>query len=207
VSGPLVIAHRGASAEQPENSLAAFARAIELEADFVELDVHADALGELVVSHDPPSPRRPPLRLVEALDLCSGRIGVMAELKTPYRYRRHRPVERLLALLDSDDVVVCFEPGALAEARSLRPALRRLQHLASVSARRAADDGAWAVGFEDAHVSASGLGAATRLGLLSAVYTVNDARRMAELASSGVAALFTDDPRLALAALRPPAGA
>jgi glycerophosphoryl diester phosphodiesterase len=207
VSGPLVIAHRGASAEQPENSLAAFARAIELGADFVELDVHADAGGELVVSHDPPAPGPPPLPLTEVLDLCRGRIGVMAELKTPYRYRRHRPVERLLALLDSDDVVVCFEPGALAQARSLRPSLRRLQHLASVSARRAAAAGAWAGGFEDARVSDRGLAAAARLGLLSAVYTVNDPGRMAELASCGVAALFTDDPRLALATLRPAAGA
>ena len=50
----LVIAHRGASAELPENTLPAFERAIELGADFVELDVHANAAGELVVSHDPP---------------------------------------------------------------------------------------------------------------------------------------------------------
>jgi len=35
------IAHRGASAELPQNTLAAFERAIELGADFVELDVHA----------------------------------------------------------------------------------------------------------------------------------------------------------------------
>ena len=40
-SDDLVIAHRGASAEQPENTLPAFERAIELGADFVELDVHA----------------------------------------------------------------------------------------------------------------------------------------------------------------------
>lgn len=52
-SPPLVIAHRGASAEQPENSLAAFRRAVELTADGVELDVHATADGQLVVHHDP----------------------------------------------------------------------------------------------------------------------------------------------------------
>lgn len=50
---PLVIAHRGASAEHPENSLAAFARAVELGVDGIELDVHATADGVLVVHHDP----------------------------------------------------------------------------------------------------------------------------------------------------------
>ena len=54
----LVIAHRGASAELPENTLPAFERAIELGADFVELDVHADGDGRLVVTHDPPRARR-----------------------------------------------------------------------------------------------------------------------------------------------------
>ena len=38
----LVIAHRGASAYLPENTLPAFERAIELGADFVEFDVHND---------------------------------------------------------------------------------------------------------------------------------------------------------------------
>ena len=54
VTRPLVIAHRGASAERPENTIPAFERAIELGADYVELDVHARPDGELVVTHDPP---------------------------------------------------------------------------------------------------------------------------------------------------------
>ena len=37
---PLVIAHRGASAEAPENTIAAFERALALGADAIELDVH-----------------------------------------------------------------------------------------------------------------------------------------------------------------------
>jgi glycerophosphoryl diester phosphodiesterase len=49
----LVIAHRGASGREPENSLAAFRSAIELGADAVELDVHATADGAVVVHHDP----------------------------------------------------------------------------------------------------------------------------------------------------------
>jgi glycerophosphoryl diester phosphodiesterase len=48
----LIIAHRGASAEAPENTLAAFRRAIELGADGVELDVRLAADGVPVVIHD-----------------------------------------------------------------------------------------------------------------------------------------------------------
>jgi glycerophosphoryl diester phosphodiesterase len=50
----LVIAHRGASFELPENTLPAFERSIEMGADYVELDVHADRDDRLVVTHDPP---------------------------------------------------------------------------------------------------------------------------------------------------------
>ena len=50
---PLVIAHRGASWEEPENTLRAFRRAIELSADYVELDVRATHDGVLVATHAP----------------------------------------------------------------------------------------------------------------------------------------------------------
>ena len=49
---PSVIAHRGASGYEYENSRAAFRRAIMLDADGVELDVHATRDGALVVHHD-----------------------------------------------------------------------------------------------------------------------------------------------------------
>jgi glycerophosphoryl diester phosphodiesterase len=47
------LAHRGASGYEYENSRAAFRRAIALEADGVELDVHATRDGGFVVHHDP----------------------------------------------------------------------------------------------------------------------------------------------------------
>jgi glycerophosphoryl diester phosphodiesterase len=50
---PLVIAHRGASADAHENSLAAFRLALDQGADGVELDVHATVDGEIIVFHDP----------------------------------------------------------------------------------------------------------------------------------------------------------
>lgn len=103
----LVIAHRGVSSEEKENTLPAFERAIELGADYVEFDIQASRDGELVVFHDLRLDRlteaRGPLRarslaelrelgiatLDEVLDLTAGRIGVMAEIKSPWLYRRH----------------------------------------------------------------------------------------------------------------------
>lgn len=49
---PLIIGHRGASAAAPENTLAAFARAIEAGADGIEFDVRLSADGVPVVIHD-----------------------------------------------------------------------------------------------------------------------------------------------------------
>lgn len=50
--GPLVIGHRGASHDQPENTLLAFREAMQQGADGVELDVMLCGSGEVVVVHD-----------------------------------------------------------------------------------------------------------------------------------------------------------
>jgi glycerophosphoryl diester phosphodiesterase len=49
---PLVIAHRGASAYKPENSISAFEDAIKMKADYIETDVHQTKDGIVVVMHD-----------------------------------------------------------------------------------------------------------------------------------------------------------
>ena len=46
------IAHRGASGNAPENTLAAFKKALEIGVDAVELDLYGTADGEIVVIHD-----------------------------------------------------------------------------------------------------------------------------------------------------------
>jgi glycerophosphoryl diester phosphodiesterase len=51
-NNPLIIAHRGASLVAPENTLAAFALAIEAGADGIELDVRLSRDGVPVVIHD-----------------------------------------------------------------------------------------------------------------------------------------------------------
>jgi len=47
-----IIAHRGASGYAPENTIAAFKKAIEMKADGIELDVHLTKDGRLAVVHD-----------------------------------------------------------------------------------------------------------------------------------------------------------
>ena len=49
---PLILGHRGAPAEAPENTLASFRRAAELGADGIELDVQRSADGRLPLIHD-----------------------------------------------------------------------------------------------------------------------------------------------------------
>jgi len=50
---PLVIAHRGASAYEPENTLRAFDLAIRQGAQMIELDLHVTCDNHVVVIHDP----------------------------------------------------------------------------------------------------------------------------------------------------------
>ena len=199
---PLIIAHRGASWDEPANTLPAFRRAIEVGADYVELDVHATKDGRLVVVHDRPRPARAYPTLEEVLELTAGRIGTMIELKHPYRYRRHDVVRRTLDLVDDDAVIVCFEPGALRAVRRLRPGLRTIQHVGfGVSIRRAA--GAWGVGFANGAATPRAIAKARLLGLATTVYTVNEPARMLELAALGATGIFTDRPDLARRTLAP----
>ncbi|HWV24894.1 MAG TPA: glycerophosphodiester phosphodiesterase family protein [Thermomicrobiales bacterium] len=63
-----VYAHRGASIEFPENTLAAFRRAVELGVEGMELDVHLSADGHLIVMHD------------ETVDRTTNGSGALAEM-------------------------------------------------------------------------------------------------------------------------------
>ena len=60
----LVIAHRGASSEAPENSMEAFEKAIALGADGIELDVRSTADGVPIVMHDHSLKRTTGLKLL-----------------------------------------------------------------------------------------------------------------------------------------------
>ena len=65
---PLAIAHRGGALEAPQNTMAAFDRAIGLGYRYLELDVRATSDGELAVFHD------------YTLEALTGRPGAVHEL-------------------------------------------------------------------------------------------------------------------------------
>lgn len=71
---PNVIAHRGASGYEYENSRAAFRRAVMLDADGVELDVHATRDGAIVVHHDAEIPGFGPIALLSREEARQVRI-------------------------------------------------------------------------------------------------------------------------------------
>lgn len=48
----MIMAHRGASADAPENTMAAFQMAIDGDADWIEIDVQESADGDVIVIHD-----------------------------------------------------------------------------------------------------------------------------------------------------------
>ena len=48
----LVVGHRGASGHAPENTMAAFERALQLGADGIEFDVQRSSDGRLMIFHD-----------------------------------------------------------------------------------------------------------------------------------------------------------
>ena len=71
---PHIIAHRGASGYEYENSRAAFRRAIALDADGVELDVHATRDGDIVVHHDPEIRGAGPIALLSTAEVTAARL-------------------------------------------------------------------------------------------------------------------------------------
>jgi glycerophosphoryl diester phosphodiesterase len=145
----MVVAHRGASIEQRENTIAAFEAAIDAGADAVEFDVRMTADGHAVVMHDPDVSRTTEgtgivsemtldeLRklgvptLEEALGCLSGRAAVDIEIKNSPDEPGYTPdaepaVEATLVALDevgfSGPVIVSsFNPRSIAHSRALRP--------------------------------------------------------------------------------------
>lgn len=91
-----VIAHRGDHRREPENSLAAFAEALALGVDGIEVDVRLTGDGNLVCFHD---------WYLKRLTGASGRvgkIGIERMLETPLlhpRSHRRRPVATLQEVL------------------------------------------------------------------------------------------------------------
>jgi glycerophosphoryl diester phosphodiesterase len=187
---PLVLAHRGACWEVPENTLEAFELAIAEEADYVEFDVRAKG-GELVICHDPAPPDGAPT-LEEVLSALTGRVGLCVEVK------EEETTDAVLDALERHGakaeslLVVSFQAGALRRVAERRPELRRVLHVNDPEAAA----GHWGIGFEEP-ASAGRIEEAQAAGLATTIFTVNEPGRMLELAALGVTGIFTDRPGLA----------
>lgn len=145
---PLVIAHRGASAYAPENTLAAFELAHRQGAEMIELDVQRTADGELVIFHDDTTERwdgqvravaqltlaalqqvdiggeRTPT-LAETLDFArSSGIALNIELKGTGMGAQCAALVEQFGLVEQV-IVSSFWPVALSELREVAPAIQR----------------------------------------------------------------------------------
>ena len=140
---PLVLAHRGACWEVPENTLEAFELAIAEEADYVEFDVRARN-GQLVICHDPGPPEDVPT-LEEVLAALTGRVGLCVEVK------EEETTDAVLDALerhavDPDELlVVSFQAGAVRRVAERRPEIRCVLHTDDPAAAA----GYWGIGFEE----------------------------------------------------------
>ncbi|MES0361830.1 MAG: glycerophosphodiester phosphodiesterase family protein [Anaerolineales bacterium] len=141
------IAHRGASAYEPENTLRAFERAIQMGATMLELDIHLSRDGHPVVIHDTKVSRTTNGKgyisemilkqikelnagkgekvptLNEVVDLARDRAKLYIELKG------HRTLSPVLEALNSmsfvDQVIVSsYIPRLIKKAKFLDPTIR-----------------------------------------------------------------------------------
>jgi glycerophosphoryl diester phosphodiesterase len=220
----LIIAHRGASAEKPENTLAAFRRALALEVDGIELDVHVTSDGVPVVFHDASLSRltgtrgriarktwaelqtlqvlgREPIpRLVDVLRLTRGLAVVQIELKAgPVT-----PIIRAIHAARATDWVILasFHADLVAKARILDPAIPRML----ISEGRAAPlalvkrlAACGAVGLSVNHEairSAVWLKYFQQRGYSVWSWTVNEPAVAKRLGGWGIDAILSDDPAL-----------
>jgi glycerophosphoryl diester phosphodiesterase len=115
--GPIPVAHRGGAAEQPENTMTAFAAAVAMGYRYVETDVHVTRDGVLVAFHD------------HTLDRVTDRTGEVGAL-TYADVRRARigneRIPRLEEILDAwPDLRVHIDAKHLAAAAPLVAAVDR----------------------------------------------------------------------------------
>jgi glycerophosphoryl diester phosphodiesterase len=194
---PLVIAHRGACWDAPENSLEAFELAIDEGADYVEFDVRAAPDGTLVLCHDPlPDPAPGGLcTLEEALQALRGRVGLAVEIKAEQAAAPTMHALRTQRIGTNALMILSFDIRTLETARRLAPDVRMVLNLGLHPDPTAAGR-YWGVGFNDLVARPGRLGLARSLGLATLVFTVNEPPRMRELAALGVDGIFSDRPGL-----------
>jgi len=212
-----VIAHRGASAVEYQNSLAAFRAAAAMGADGIELDVHATSDGALIVHHDPdvdgvhisaatvrdvragrlPNGEPPPT-LAEALT-AAGALRVYIEIKTlPPRW----DAELFRAIDDGPNpsgyAVHAFDHRILQRLGAVRPNLPRGALSASYPVRpllQLQDAGASTLWQETSLIDAELTRAVHGAGLQVIAWTADSLDEIQRLISLGIDGICTNDPK------------
>jgi glycerophosphoryl diester phosphodiesterase len=223
---PRVIAHRGASAAYPENTVAAFIGAVDLGADAVEFDARRTADGQIVIHHDAHLPDGRTIvataaadlpssvpSLVEALDAC-GDLMVNIEIKNWPGDPDFDPAEAIAAevvrlagarVAQGRWIVSSFHLPTIDRVRLLDPGIATgLLHAGSPATDRLAQ--AVAGGHRAVHpwnplVDEAMVAAAHAAAVEVNVWTVDDAERIRQLAAWGVDGVVTNVPDIALRAL------
>jgi glycerophosphoryl diester phosphodiesterase len=207
-----IIAHRGANREAPENSVAAFEKALEIGVDGIELDVQFSRDGVPLVHHDPVIAGRPILDLSAAeaqllkpvpalrdvIVLVNRRCRLYVEIKAP---EATMAVTEMLAPHAEWCAIHSFDHRipAVAALHSDTPAgILLVSYLVDIvgamNAAHARD--VWQqADFVDQALVATVHGAGGRV----IAWTVNNADRASELISLGVDGICTDVPREILA--------
>lgn len=227
-AGPLVFAHRGASATQRENTLAAFAAAVAMGADGIELDVRRTADGALAVHHDAhlgdgrllcdvvaaDLPADVPL-LVDALVACRD-VVVNVEVKNWPRDPDHDPTLRvaeavadLVVPMGERALVSSFNVADVDRVRAVDPSIPTAllavfgpdADTAGRFVDRARRRGHGAVHPHHGAVTRQLVDLAHAAGLRVNTWTVDDPDRVRALADLGVDGIVTNVPDIALAAL------
>ncbi|MBY0489079.1 MAG: glycerophosphodiester phosphodiesterase [Gemmatimonadaceae bacterium] len=219
---PEIIAHRGASRECLENTLPAFARALELGADAIELDVHGTADGVLVVHHDPVLRLEPEGPLVPIASLLASEVAAVS-LRDGARVPRLDAVcdlvgtrARLYVEVKASSVaelvvaafdrypqmrlaVHAFDHRLPLAVRQRRPATA----IGLLSASYPLDVAAWLGGVQPeavwqhaALIDEAFVRAVQGFGARCIAWTVNDAPHARQLAAWGVDGLCSDVPDL-----------
>ena len=216
---PLVIAHRGASSIELENSLAAFRAARGQGADAVELDVHATIDGEIVVHHDPSVLGLPiaqarardlagiPLPNGEAIPTLAQALSVLGQLKVFVEVKVLDPKwdDRLLAVLDagpnpSGYAIHSFAFHVVKRLGQKRPTLPRgiLAEVTTRSPKQTLDDAtAQTLWQERSTIDEMLIKTVHDLGASIIAWTVDQPADMQRLVRWGVDGLCTNHPERA----------
>jgi glycerophosphoryl diester phosphodiesterase len=225
----LILGHRGAPLEAPENTFGGFRLAVEHGADGVELDVQRSADGAPVVIHDltldrttdgsgevrahtwaelsrlHAGPGEPLRRLGEVADWAAGAgAWLNVELKGEGTEAATLATLERAGVLERS-LVSSFLPTVVLEVGRLAPGVRRALVTEAWDATVAGlvrDAGAGGVCIHRALATPERLAELAAAGLSVVVWTVDDPAEVRALLRAGVAAIITNDPRGAVAARR-----